>query len=29
MNHAVNMIGRGKIVAEGHCVELPLELAEL
>ena len=29
MIHAVNMIGRGSIVAEGECVELPLELAEL
>jgi predicted protein tyrosine phosphatase len=26
---AINMIGRGSIVAEGECVELPLELAEL
>jgi predicted protein tyrosine phosphatase len=29
MIHAVNMIGRGSIVAEGECVELPLEPAEL
>ncbi len=24
MIHAINMIGRGRIVAEGECVELPL-----
>ena len=29
MIRAVNMIGRGKIVAEGECIELPLELADL
>jgi predicted protein tyrosine phosphatase len=27
MIHAINMMGRGVIVAEGECVELPLELA--
>jgi predicted protein tyrosine phosphatase len=25
MKHAINLIGRGSIVAEGTCVELPLE----
>jgi predicted protein tyrosine phosphatase len=29
MIQAVNMMGRGKVVAEGECVELPLELADL
>jgi len=29
MVDAINRIGRGAIVAEGKCVELPLELAEL
>jgi predicted protein tyrosine phosphatase len=29
MSHAINMIGRGNIVAEGECVELPLAPGEL